>query len=421
MAKSGAQKSNLMKSIGPGLIWAGAAIGVSHLVQSTRAGAIYGFGLIWVLIVANLFKYPAFEFGPRYAAATGESLLEGYQKLGKWALVIFIVMTFGTMFSIQAAVTVVAAGLAGQLFGIALTPAIWSAILLGFCMVVLMVGRYPLLDMLTKIIIVILAISTIVAVVAAFSHGATEHPNFQRPAVWTVSGVAFLVAVMGWMPSAIDISVWNSLWTLERRRQTGHAPTIRESGIDFNIGYIGAALLSLGFLSLGALVMYGSGEVFSSAGIAFAGQFVGLYTQSLGEWSRPLILIAGFTTMFSTVLAVTDAFPRVLRRTTELVFPTVKTTITDDRLYWIWMIVVAGGGLILISWLSGSMTMMVDIATTLSFLTAPVLAFMNHRVITSSHVPLEAQPPRWLRYLSIAGITFLTGFGLLFLVWRFVI
>ncbi|PIZ66139.1 MAG: hypothetical protein COY19_07135 [Candidatus Marinimicrobia bacterium CG_4_10_14_0_2_um_filter_48_9] len=167
--------------------------------------------------------------------------------------------------------------------------------------------------------------------------------------------------------------------------------------------------------------MYGSGEVFSSAGIAFAGQFVGLYTQSLGEWSRPLILIAGFTTMFSTVLAVTDAFPRVLRRTTELVFPTVKTTITDDRLYWIWMIVVAGGGLILISWLSGSMTMMVDIATTLSFLTAPVLAFMNHRVITSSHVPLEAQPPRWLRYLSIAGITFLTGFGLLFLVWRFVI
>lgn len=421
MTNTSVQRSNLMKSIGPGLIWAGAAIGVSHLVQSTRAGAIYGFGLIWVLIIANLFKYPAFEFGPRYAAATGESLLEGYQKLGKWALTIFIVMTFGTMFSIQAAVTVVAAGLAGQLFGIALTPAIWSAILIGFCMVVLLVGRYPLLDKLTKIIIIILALSTIIAVIAAFSKGTVDHANFQRPAVWTVSGVAFLVAVMGWMPSAIDIAVWNSLWTLERRKQTGHAPTIRESSIDFNIGYIGAALLSLGFLSLGALVMYGSGEIFSSSGIAFAGQFVGLYTKSLGEWSRPLILIAGFTTMFSTVLAVTDAFPRVLRRTTELVFPQVKTTILDDRLYWIWMVVVAGGGLILISWLSGSMTMMVDIATTLSFLTAPVLAFMNHKVITSAHVPVAAQPPKWLRYLSIAGITFLTGFGLLFLVWRFVL
>ena len=39
-------KGNLWKAIGPGLIWAGAAIGVSHLVQSTRAGADYGFQFI---------------------------------------------------------------------------------------------------------------------------------------------------------------------------------------------------------------------------------------------------------------------------------------------------------------------------------------------------------------------------------------
>ena len=32
-------KKNFLKSIGPGLLFAGAAIGVSHLVQSTRAGA----------------------------------------------------------------------------------------------------------------------------------------------------------------------------------------------------------------------------------------------------------------------------------------------------------------------------------------------------------------------------------------------
>ena len=31
------------QSIGPGIIWAAAAIGVSHLVQSTRAGADFGF------------------------------------------------------------------------------------------------------------------------------------------------------------------------------------------------------------------------------------------------------------------------------------------------------------------------------------------------------------------------------------------
>ena len=123
-----------LKALGPGLLWAGAAIGVSHLVQGTRAGASYGYALVWVVIVANVFKYTAFEFGPRYAAAMGESLLEGYQRVGRWALFLFLVVTIGTMWTIQAAVTVVTAGLASKLTGITLNPAIWSAIILAICM-----------------------------------------------------------------------------------------------------------------------------------------------------------------------------------------------------------------------------------------------------------------------------------------------
>ncbi len=75
-----------IKKLGPGFLFAGAAIGVSHLVQSTRAGADFGFGLLWALILINLVKYPFFQFGPRYASATGESLLEGYSKMSKWVL-----------------------------------------------------------------------------------------------------------------------------------------------------------------------------------------------------------------------------------------------------------------------------------------------------------------------------------------------
>ena len=60
----------MIKKLGPGLLFAGAAIGVSHLVQSTKAGAEFGFGLIWALILSNIFKYPFFLYGPKYAAAT---------------------------------------------------------------------------------------------------------------------------------------------------------------------------------------------------------------------------------------------------------------------------------------------------------------------------------------------------------------
>ena len=109
--------SSQFKKLGPGLLFAGAAIGVSHLVQSTRAGADYGFTLIWVLIFANLIKYPFFEFSPRYTAATGESLLSGYKKQGRWAIGLYLLVTLTTMFTVVAAVTLVTASITSNIFG----------------------------------------------------------------------------------------------------------------------------------------------------------------------------------------------------------------------------------------------------------------------------------------------------------------
>ncbi|MDC1196151.1 divalent metal cation transporter, partial [Crocinitomicaceae bacterium] len=71
------RSKNFLKTLGPGILFASTAIGVSHLVQSTRAGANFGFALVPFILAANIFKYPFFEFGSRYANATGESLIDG--------------------------------------------------------------------------------------------------------------------------------------------------------------------------------------------------------------------------------------------------------------------------------------------------------------------------------------------------------
>ncbi len=409
----------ILQSLGPGLLWAGAAIGVSHLVQSTRAGAHYGFALIWIVIVANILKYPFFEFGPRYAAARGESLLEGYRRLGRWALWLFLILTIGAMFTIQAAVTVVTAGLAAQLTGIALTPVAWSAILLAICVVVLIIGKYPALDMLIKIIIITLTLSTIAAVVSTLIHGRILPSSHIPPQAWDAAGIAFIVALVGWMPSAFDIAVWNSEWTLERHKQTGHRPSIKEALFDFNLGYLGTAFLAVCFLTLGAMVMYGTGEKFSPAGGVFAGQFINLYTQSLGGWSCYVIIIAAFTTMFSTTLTVLDGFPRVLKRTTNLLLVEYGSPGERKWLYWLWMGVVLAGALLLLSLLRQTMRFNVDLATAISFVTAPILAIMNYKVVTGQHMPPDGVPPGWLRALSWIGIVFLTAFSLGYLWWRF--
>jgi len=263
------------KALGPGLLFAGAAIGVSHLVQSTRAGADYGLGLIWALLLAHLFKYPFFQYGPRYAAATGESLIDGYNRLGKGFLWFYYVLTFATMFTIQAAVTIVTAGLAVKLFGFTNNTLIWSIIITIVSMLILVIGKYKLLDNSMKVIIIILSLSSILAVVFA-TQNTSYHFNITQVFPKGKLGIAFLIAFMGWMPAPLDVSAWHSLWTLEKAKTEIVTP--KKAIFDFNIGYLGTITLGICFMVLGTLVMYNSGETFSNSAIKFSGQLINLYT-----------------------------------------------------------------------------------------------------------------------------------------------
>jgi Mn2+/Fe2+ NRAMP family transporter len=410
----------LLKVLGPGLLYAGAAVGVSHLVQSTRAGAGFGYDLIWILLIANILKYPFFEFAPRYASSTGSSLIEGYKKLGLWAVIAFALLTLATMFTIQAAVTIVTAGLVADVFHLSLGIVPLSAIILSITVLVLIVGKFSILDKLIKFVIIILAISTIVAVIYAF--GAGVHPKAEHVSHFdwlSRIDILFLIAFIGWMPAPIDVSVWSSVWTVEKSKKLGFKPTLQESLTDFRIGYIGTAFLALCFLLLGALVMHGSGEELSANGTEFAGQLINMYTTNIGVWSRPIIAIAALMTMFSTTLTCIDAYPRVMQPITRTLIPSLPDRKRVRRIiYWSWIIIVTAGALILLRYFSSSMRFMVDVATTLSFITAPVLAFMNYKVVTSKHMPESTRPQRWLRIWAWIGMVFLTLFTLFYIAWR---
>ena len=408
-----------IKALGPGLLFAGAAIGVSHLVQSTRAGASYGIELMWAVALINVLKYPFFEFGPRYTAVTGESLLDGYKKLGKWVIPVYLIMTFGTMFTIQAAVTIVTAGIASTIFGWDTNLVYWSAILLGVCLIILLIGHYSLLDRVIKFIIVLLSLATIVALIAATGYQ-IEHPHsFSSTFEWNRDGIIFLIALMGWMPAPIDLSVWSSLWSMEKEKEQKHRIDLNNSLFDFRTGYWGAAFLAVCFLLLGAFIMHPTGEVFSGNGTIFANQLISIYTTTLGRWAYVVIAIAAFATMFSTTITCLDAFPRVLSKTTELEIKSVDLNKHFTGLYWFWILIVTAGTLLLLSALKGHMGTMVTIATTLSFLTAPVFAIINYKVVTNDTMPEAARPKGWLKYLSWAGILFLVVFSVIFLIFWF--
>lgn len=397
-----------LKNLGPGLLFAGAAIGVSHLVQSTRAGADFGLGLVWALLLVNLFKYPFFQFGPRYATATGETLLDGYKKLGKGVLMAYFVLSLATIFTIQTAVTIVTAGLASSIFGDFISIKGWTIIIIIICLSLLIFGKYKLLDRLMKIIIITLTISTLVAVSMAFFNNASP-VSFKQILPESSIEIAFLIAFMGWMPAPLDIAVWQSLWSIEKHKQTNNYHT-KSALFDFNVGYIGTIILGLGFLLLGTLVMFNSGEAFSDSAGVFAGQLLSMYTTSLGDWAYIIIGIAAFTTMFSTTLTTLDASPRAMSKTTELLLE--KNTKFN---YNFWIGTLSIGTICIFLFLASEMGFLIKVATILSFITAPFYAIINYKLISGKHTPKAWRPSKIMHVLSILGIAFLIGFSLWYL------
>ena len=395
-----------IKKLGPGLLFAGAAIGVSHLVQSTRAGADYGWGLLWALLLANLFKYPFFEYGTRYALATGNNLLEGYAKLGKHYLWGYYLLNLATMFTIQTAVTIVTASLASILFGELFNLVFWSAIITLLCLLILWSGNYRFLDRIIKWIILILTLSTVIAVVIA-GDNAFDSSSF-TPIVLSGKSLIFLAAFMGWMPAPMDISIWQSIWSQEKNKTNNIS--LKEGLFDFNFGYIVTLILGICFMGLGTFVLYGSGTTFSNNGSAFAKQLIDLYTSTLGKEVYPFIAVAAFTTMFSTTLTTLDASPRAMENTSKLLFPQRKYL--NFRF---WILLLSIGTIAIFTFLLSEMGTLVQIATLLSFVTAPFYAFLNYKLVTSQQMPAECRPPKALHILSVLGFIFLSLFALGFL------
>ena len=379
-------KKSILQSFGPGLLFAGAAIGVSHLVQSTRAGADFGFGLLWALLLVHLFKYPFFQFGPRYTAATGETLLDGYRKMGKPVLAVYYILNFVTMFTIQAAVTIVTAGLASKLFGFTNNLVIWSSILLVISILILIIGKYKLLDNLMKFIVIVLAISSIFAVLVAIFNSKETFEITQILPTGTIE-ITFLIAFLGWMPAPVDVSIWHSIWSVEKNKTSISRTTPKEAIFDFNVGYIGTLFMGVCFIALGALVMFKSGETFSNKGYEFASQLIQLYTKNLGNFSYIFIAVAAFTTMFSTTITTLDASPRAMTISTKLLFD--QKTIFN---YWFWIVFLLIGTFIILKFFIGDMGFLVKLATILSFLTAPFYAILNYLLITGKHTPKEHHP-----------------------------
>jgi len=364
--------SQLLRSLGPGIMMAAAAVGGSHLVASTKAGAIYGWQLAILILLVNLFKYPFFKAGVQYTMGTGESLVEGYAKLGKPYLWVFTILAVFSAVVNTAALLMFSASLLGYFVPFDLSLPVLCGIVLVTCLVILFAGHYKALDTL-------------------------------------------LVVTMGWMPAPIEISSLTSVWL---KSQCRHQKVTAQSALfDFNVGYIGTAILAVVFLALGALVLNGTGVELSKSGIGFSHQLVGLYASTIGEWSRYLIAVIAFFCIFGSTITVIDGYSRVIAESQRLIKEDKEQ---NPKVLQTWMIVVSAASLAIIVFYASALLPMLDFAMVMAFMTTPIFALLNYILVTKTVLPKELAVGPKLKALSILGLVYLFGFLALFIWWKWI-
>jgi Mn2+/Fe2+ NRAMP family transporter len=411
-------RTGLWKNLGPGILWAATSIGVSHLVQSTRAGAIFGLGLLSVVILANVIKYPAFRFSTHYVLATGHSLLVGYRKLSPVAPWIFAIVITPIYFIGVTALSMLTAGLLIALFHVPVATPTLAIIVVVAASGFVLLGHYHWLELINKWLVLFLAIMTVITAAAVLPHVPWSFYPSTAPAI-DMSVVIAIVALVGYMPTPMETSVLHSLWSVARYKEKGQEGARAHAYADFNIGYVVTTFLAVCFVIMGAGIMHSAGVRPEDAAADFAGQLIGLYSQTLGAWAGVLAGAAALITILTSLLTVVDGGPRSIIAAIRTAggLPPIPDDKPLDRTpgFFVSVVVVGLVAITIITFLTASFATFLNFGASVAFIIAPIIATLNHLTVFGAGLSPEQRPSGYLRIWSLLGIVIMSGIAVAYL------
>lgn len=337
----------IARQLGPGLIISAVIVGSGELIVTPKLGASVGFSLLWFIIIGCFLKvFVQIELG-RFAIARGMTTLEamnsvpGPRWIVSWLIWIWLLMYIALVFQVAGMV----GGLASvvSLAGLPLNPTVLTVLVGGGCAVVLVLGRYRLVEVVSTALVATFTICTLVAVglLQATPFAITPAQvlgglKFQLPESFTTAFAAFGIIGVG----ASEL-IYYPYWCLEKGYARNVGPEensdswrhrargwIRVMRIDAWISFVIYTVATVAFYLLGAAVLHAKGLAVENQDMVAT--LSHMYRESLGNWSFWLFLIGAFAVLFSTVFGATASNARLFADALSL-YGLARYRTADDR------------------------------------------------------------------------------------------
>ena len=418
--------------IGPGLILASSIVGSGELIATTVLGAENGYTLLWLIIISCFIKIAVQNELGRYAIGTGETALEAFNRVpGPRLRVSWVVWLWVFMVSM----TLMQTG--GMLGGISeilsgLVPAVpvagWVWIVASLTAVLLIVGRYSMVERVAMGLVVSFTILTVSCAFLLlkrpefFSWGSVaDGLMFHMPQ----GGFVTAVATFGITGVGATELVMYPYWCIEKgyARYAGRRDDtpawrkrafgwIRVMGVDVLNSMVIYTFATIAFYLLGAGILHGMGLL--PQGTEMVKVLSSMYTETLGGWSLYLFLIGAFAVFYSTVFAGTAAHCRMFADFVAMLgFYDKRNYETRLKFTRIFVLVLLAIPVIYFAFLQEPVTM-VKIGGVAQAAMLPIIGFVTV-FLRYRHMPKQILPKGWLTlalWVSAVVMAVMMGYSL---------
>ena len=314
-----------LKYVGPGAVLAALAIGGGELVLNPRAGAMYGFGLAWLVVVGLFCKYWVTQEIGRYATVTGEDIFDAWSRLGKYYPIVFDGLAM-----IARGVSIAGNGLTlGTILFWAfpgwLTHVQWAMLMSIVSAGILYLGLYRAMEKVSLVLIGLTVVTVVTCAIAVLTgRGFSElitgilsighiPENSWKEALpllgWSGEGALGTALYAAWIKEkgyGVRAGHRQELSAIEIDRAKGWLKVMRtDAGISFGL----QVLACLAFMTAGAVLLQPLGLV--PQGNEIAKEQARLFTEVLGPWAQSLYMLGAAGAMFTTLLVAIDCEARV--------------------------------------------------------------------------------------------------------------